>query len=166
MNQQHSKPLKPLSKRQTPKSTRQPLKSRPSQRRNQPKRLTFGRQRRASRKSGRRTTLLLQWNWRHSKMRIRLSCNASEKRARPLRRKPRTCVLTVKSTSGRRRSRRRAAVLRGTTLEEIEDHAAELKALLPEPRKAGQVPAEGRTVTTGTGDPAQQFAELIRNARK
>ena len=59
-----------------------------------------------------------------------------------------------------------AAVLRGTTLEEIEDHAAELKALLPEPRKAGQVPAEGRTVTTGTGDPAQQFAELIRNARK
>lgn len=59
-----------------------------------------------------------------------------------------------------------AEVLRGSTLEEIEDHAAALKALLPEPRKAGQVPAEGRTVPTGTGDPAQQFAELIRNARK
>lgn len=59
-----------------------------------------------------------------------------------------------------------ADVLRGSSLEEIEDHAASLKALLPEPRKAGQVPAEGRTVTTGSGDPATQFAELIRNARK
>lgn len=59
-----------------------------------------------------------------------------------------------------------AEVLRGTTLEEIEEHAAALKALLPEPRKPGQVPGEGRTVTTGSGDPAQQFAELIRNARK
>lgn len=59
-----------------------------------------------------------------------------------------------------------ADVLRGSTLEEIEDHAAALKALLPDPRKAGQVPTEGRTVATGTGDPAQQFAELIRNARK
>jgi hypothetical protein len=59
-----------------------------------------------------------------------------------------------------------AEVLRGATLEEIEDHAAALKALLPEPRKAGQVPTEGRTVATGTGDPATQFAELIRNARK
>jgi len=59
-----------------------------------------------------------------------------------------------------------ADVLRGSDLDEIEAHAASLKALLPEPRKAGQVPAEGRTVSTGTGDPAQQFAELIRNARK
>lgn len=59
-----------------------------------------------------------------------------------------------------------ADVLRGSDLDEIEAHAASLKALLPEPRKPGQVPAEGRTVTTGTGDPAQQFAELIRNARK
>jgi hypothetical protein len=57
-------------------------------------------------------------------------------------------------------------VLRGTTLEEIEEHAAQLKALLPEPRKPGHVPGEGRTVTNGTGDPAQQFADLIRNARK
>lgn len=57
-------------------------------------------------------------------------------------------------------------VLRGTTYEEIEEHAAQLKALLPEPRKPGHVPGEGRTVTNGTGDPAQQFADLIRNARK
>lgn len=59
-----------------------------------------------------------------------------------------------------------ADVLRGTDIDEIEEHAKSLKALLPEPRKPGQVPGEGRTVTSGTGDPAQQFAELIRNARK
>jgi hypothetical protein len=59
-----------------------------------------------------------------------------------------------------------ADVLRGSDLEELEAHAASLKALLPEPRKPGQVPGEGRTVTTGTGDPATQFAELIRNARR
>lgn len=59
-----------------------------------------------------------------------------------------------------------AEVLRGTTLEEIEDHAAALKALLPEPRKAGQVPAEGRTVQPGTGDPATQFANIITSARR
>lgn len=59
-----------------------------------------------------------------------------------------------------------ASALRGSDAEELEEHALELKALLPEPRKPGQVSAEGRTVTTGTGDPAQQFAELIRNARK
>jgi ribonuclease D len=57
-------------------------------------------------------------------------------------------------------------VLRGSDLDEIEAHAASLKALLPEPRKPGQVPAEGRTVLNGSGDPAQQFAELIRNARR
>jgi hypothetical protein len=55
-----------------------------------------------------------------------------------------------------------ADVLRGSTLEEIEAHAASLKALLPEPRP-GHVPTEGRTVTTGSGDPAQQFASLISN---
>lgn len=59
-----------------------------------------------------------------------------------------------------------AEVLRGNTLEEIEDHAAALKALLPDPRKAGQVLAEGRTVQTGTGDPATQFANIITNARR
>jgi hypothetical protein len=59
-----------------------------------------------------------------------------------------------------------ASALRGTSLEEIKEHAAELKALLPEPPKPGQVRSEGRTVTNGTGDPAEHFAELIRNARK
>lgn len=59
-----------------------------------------------------------------------------------------------------------ASALRGTSLEEIEEHAAELKALLPEPPRPGQVLTEGRTVTNGSGDPATQFAELIRNARK
>ena len=57
-----------------------------------------------------------------------------------------------------------ADVLRGATLDELEEHAASLKALLP-PTKPGQVRAEGRTVTSGTGDPAQQFAEIIRGAR-
>lgn len=59
-----------------------------------------------------------------------------------------------------------AEVLRGSTLEEIEDHAASLKALLPEPRKAGQVPTEGRTVNAGNNDPAQQFANIITSARR
>lgn len=56
--------------------------------------------------------------------------------------------------------------LRGVDLDEIEEHAATLKALLPEPRKAGQVPAEGRTVLPGSGDPATQFAEILRSARQ
>jgi hypothetical protein len=55
-----------------------------------------------------------------------------------------------------------AEVLRGSSLEDIEAHAVSLKALLPEPRP-GHVPTEGRTVTTGSGDPAQQFASLISN---
>jgi hypothetical protein len=58
-----------------------------------------------------------------------------------------------------------ADVLRGSTLDEIQAHAESLKALIPEPRRPGYVPGEGRTVNAGTGDPAQQFAELIRNAR-
>lgn len=53
-------------------------------------------------------------------------------------------------------------VLRGNDLEEIEAHGASLKALLPEPRTPGYVPAEGRSVTAGTGDPAQQFAQILR----
>lgn len=58
-----------------------------------------------------------------------------------------------------------ADVLRGTDIEEIEEHAKSLKSLLPEPRKPGHVPAEGRTVPTGSGDPATQFAEILRSAR-
>jgi hypothetical protein len=53
-----------------------------------------------------------------------------------------------------------ANVLRGSTLDELEDHAASLKSLLPEPRP-GRVPSEGRTVTTGSGDPAQQLASIL-----
>ncbi|WP_156749430.1 helicase [Mycobacterium sp. E1747] len=59
-----------------------------------------------------------------------------------------------------------ADALRGVDLDEIEEHAATLKSLLPEPRKPGHVPGEGRTVQPGSGDPAQQFAEILRNARK
>jgi hypothetical protein len=55
-----------------------------------------------------------------------------------------------------------ADVLRGATLDDIEDHAASLKALLPEPRTPGFVQGEGRTVTGGAGNPAQQFANLIK----
>jgi hypothetical protein len=54
-----------------------------------------------------------------------------------------------------------AEVLRGSDPDEIREHAISLQALLPEPRKAGFVPAEGRTVTSGSGDPAQQFASII-----
>lgn len=59
-----------------------------------------------------------------------------------------------------------AHVLRGSTQEEIEEHAAELKALLPERRTPGQVPGEGRSPTPATGDPAQQFADILRNAQR
>jgi len=55
-----------------------------------------------------------------------------------------------------------AKALRGTTLEEIEEHAADLKALLPEARTPGAVPGEGRTVTRGIGDRRQQFADIIQ----
>lgn len=54
-------------------------------------------------------------------------------------------------------------VLRGTSYEELEEHAAQLKALLPEPRKPGSVPGEGRTVTSGSGDRREKFANIIRN---
>ncbi len=57
------------------------------------------------------------------------------------------------------------SVLSGTTLEEIEAHAESVKALLPAPRTPGNVPSEGHTVTTGSGDPAEQFAEILRQAR-
>lgn len=57
-------------------------------------------------------------------------------------------------------------VLRGSDPDEIEAHAASLKVLLPEPTKAGQVRSEGRTVSAGNNDPAQQFANIITNARR
>lgn len=57
-----------------------------------------------------------------------------------------------------------ASVLRGSTADEINAHAESLKALLPEPRKPGQVPGEGRTVMPGKGDAAQDFAAALRQA--
>lgn len=59
-----------------------------------------------------------------------------------------------------------ANALRGSDVEELEEHAATLKALLPEPTKAGQVRSEGRTVSAGNNDPATQFANIITNARR
>lgn len=55
-------------------------------------------------------------------------------------------------------------VLRGNDLDEIRAHAESLKELLPEPRKPGYVPGEGRAVPAGTGDPRQIFAEILKNA--
>lgn len=54
-----------------------------------------------------------------------------------------------------------ADVLRGRDLDEIRSHAESLKPLLTEPRP-GRVPTEGRTVTTGPGDPAHQFASILK----
>lgn len=56
--------------------------------------------------------------------------------------------------------------LRGNDLEELEEHAQMLKALQPEPHTPGQVRSEGRTVSAGNNDPAQQFANIITNARR
>jgi hypothetical protein len=53
-----------------------------------------------------------------------------------------------------------ADVLRGTDLEDIQAHAAALKPLLPPP--AGSVPSEGRTVGRPAPDPAQHFAEYLK----
>lgn len=59
-----------------------------------------------------------------------------------------------------------AGVLRGTTQEELLAHAAELKAMLPDPnaRPGAYVSGEGKH-TTAKPTPAQEFAELIQNAR-
>jgi hypothetical protein len=64
-----------------------------------------------------------------------------------------------------------ADVLRGSTEQEIQAHAETLKSLIPAPdAKRGAVgpyvPAEGGTPSTPLGgDPASQFAELLRKAR-
>lgn len=57
-----------------------------------------------------------------------------------------------------------ANVLRGNTLEEIQEHAASLVALLPQPPKPGTVPGEGKVVTAGQGDAATQFAQILSQA--
>ena len=56
-----------------------------------------------------------------------------------------------------------ASALRGTTQEELRDHAKEIKALLPETRR-GHVSAEGRTVGGGSS-PADQFIAALNQAR-
>lgn len=58
------------------------------------------------------------------------------------------------------------AVLRGSTQEDIKAHAESLKEAFPDPdpRRGAYVPGEGRHVATGTGDPRQQFADIIKNA--
>lgn len=60
------------------------------------------------------------------------------------------------------------SALRGTTEDEIREHAAELKALLPDPnaRRGGgaYVPAEGRQPGTASADPRQVFADIIKHA--
>jgi hypothetical protein len=62
-----------------------------------------------------------------------------------------------------------ASALRGSTEDELREHAAELKALLPDPnvRRGGgaYVPAEGRQQTgSGSADPRQVFADILKNA--
>lgn len=58
-----------------------------------------------------------------------------------------------------------ASALRGTTEEELREHAAELKELIPDPdpRRGAYVRDEGRQTGSGTTDPRTQFAELIKN---
>lgn len=62
-----------------------------------------------------------------------------------------------------------AGALRGGTKEDLQAHAEELKALIPDPntRRVGgaYVPTEGRNVGTGGSDPAEQFAAILKQAR-
>lgn len=54
--------------------------------------------------------------------------------------------------------------LTGQTAEEIDEEIAEIMTdLQARSTPAGRVPTEGRTVTSGSGNPAQQFASLISN---
>lgn len=60
-----------------------------------------------------------------------------------------------------------ASALRGSTEEELREHAAQLKALIPpptDPRRGAYVPAEG-TYKGGAGsqDPRELFAQIIKN---
>jgi hypothetical protein len=59
-----------------------------------------------------------------------------------------------------------ASALRGTTEEELQAHAAELKALLPDPtaRHGAYVAGEGRT-TKAAQSPAELFGEILTKAR-
>jgi hypothetical protein len=57
-----------------------------------------------------------------------------------------------------------ASALRGSTEEELREHAAELKALIPDPdpRRGAYVPSEGRHTGSGTQSPRDLFAEIIQ----
>jgi hypothetical protein len=60
-----------------------------------------------------------------------------------------------------------ASALRGTTREELHEHAEQIKALVldtPGPRP-GAVPGEGQTIGSGTASGASLFAELMRQSR-
>jgi septal ring factor EnvC (AmiA/AmiB activator) len=63
-----------------------------------------------------------------------------------------------------------ASALRGNTKEDLQAHAEEIKALLPDPntRRVGgaYVPTEGRNVGTGGNDPAAEFGRILQNARR
>ncbi|MFT3971703.1 MAG: hypothetical protein QM695_15865 [Micropruina sp.] len=57
-----------------------------------------------------------------------------------------------------------ADALRGSTLEELEAHAAQVKALIPEAPKGARapyVPGEGKAPSGNLGGPAAEFADYI-----
>lgn len=60
-----------------------------------------------------------------------------------------------------------ASALRGSTEEELLEHAAQLKSLLPpptDPRRGAYVPSEGvHTGGAGAQDPRELFAQIIKN---
>lgn len=63
-----------------------------------------------------------------------------------------------------------ASALRGSTKEDLQQHAEELKALMPDPntRRVGgaYVPAEGRNVGASGSNPRDDFGRILANARR
>lgn len=59
-----------------------------------------------------------------------------------------------------------ASALRGTTEEELREHAAQLKALIPDPdpRRGAYVRDEGSQTGSGSLDPRAVFADILKNA--
>lgn len=60
-----------------------------------------------------------------------------------------------------------ASALRGSTEDELKEHAAILKALLPappDPRRGAYVPSEGQHTGAGKTSPRDEFIDLIANA--
>jgi hypothetical protein len=58
-----------------------------------------------------------------------------------------------------------ASALRGSTEEELREHAAELKALIPEvdARRGAYVPSEGRHTGSGSTDARAEFANILHS---